>query len=276
MEHFQIDQRRYIAVVRREDVETTPDDPIQLAVYAPGTVCLHWLEHKEKAVSLSYGYLFWAPYHSWSRGCWGLVGSGCLECRLDEANPQPWRTALDQRHYLAGTGLDVAWRAQTRRRYWRLVPLMGMILQVEPRYGILRGYLGRATRDKRPFTDREKKTLLAILRERGGTERAVGKDWETWDRELKSHHEKIKRRRDSAFRLACLAALKLRSGDRTRVESFRAYNTTWRDGRMLVLTDKQVGKVRSWEARCLEQRAEASEALAQALAREFGIERLRG
>jgi len=33
---FDLRHSPYIALVRREDVETTPDDPVRAAIYAPG------------------------------------------------------------------------------------------------------------------------------------------------------------------------------------------------------------------------------------------------
>ena len=266
MEHFQLGCQPYIALVRRVDVETTPDDPVQLAIYAPGTVCFYWLDHWQRAASFSYGFLVWVGDR------WGLVGPDCLQSNFARADPQPWRTALDQRHPLAGTGLGVNWRAQTRRAYWRLIPLMGLILQVEPKHGILRGYLERATRGKRPFTEGEKRTLLNILRERGGQVCATGRHRKAWDRELRSHLRVIKARRDLAFRLARLATLDLEAEDRAKVESLQACNTAWRNRRMMSLTEAQVALVGALEARYFEQRVEAAEALARDLAREFRLE----
>jgi len=271
VEHFQLDRQPYIALVRRVDVKTGPDDPVQLAIYAPGTVCLYWPDHEQGAASFNYGFLVWVQ-RLWSRDCWGLVGPDCLKVRCAGFDPQPWRTALNQRHPLAGTGLGIDWRNQTRREYWRLVPLMGMILQVEPDRGTLRGYLKRATTmGKRPFTPPDERTLYKILRERGSQMHIVKPTQEARNRELKAHFGIIKRRRDLAFRLARLAALNLDTDDRAKVESLQAFNTQWRNGRMMSLTENQVRLVGALEAKYFEQRKEAAEALAQALAREFGL-----
>ena len=160
MNAFELGNQPYIAHVRWVDVETTPDDPVRLAIYAPGSICLYGFDHKRGSASFGYGFLTYR-LDSWpQRVIWGFAGSKCLTNYQNKANPQPWKTALDRRHPLAGTGLDVDWRRETRRRYWRLVELMGLILQVEPERGILRGYLGRATRNKRSFTPKEKRTLI--------------------------------------------------------------------------------------------------------------------
>lgn len=260
---FKLDRRAYIAFVRRADVKTTPDDPIQLGIYAPGTVCLYWFDHDRGAGSFYYGFLVWA------RDCWGLVGFDCAKEHFHGANPQPWETALDQRHPLVGTGLGVNWRNRTLRKYWRLVPLMGMILQVEPNKDILRGYLNRATTRKRTFTPPETKTLQDILRERGSDEHTA--DHVTRDQKIKSYLKVIKARRDLAFRLARLAALDLDADDETKVASLQAFNTQRRGKRISSLTDKQVRMVGAIEAQYLDQRIEVADALAQALAREFGL-----
>jgi len=90
---FKLDRRPYIALVRRADVETTPDDPVQLAIYAPGTVCLYWPDHEQGAASFYYGFLIWARHRFWARDCWGLVGPNCLKDRCGGFAPRPWRTA---------------------------------------------------------------------------------------------------------------------------------------------------------------------------------------
>jgi len=267
MKHFQLGSRPYIALVQRADVETTLDDPVLLAIYAPGTVCYYWSDHWQRAASITYAFLVRTSDR------WALAGADCLGARTGFAgiNPQPWRTALDQRHPLAGTGLGLDWRDHTRREYWPLIPLMGMILQVEPGHDTLRGYLHRATHGKRPFIPDEENTLRAILRERGGMAPTADRDQELSDQELRHCYRVIKARRDLAFRLARLAALDLKAGDRATVESLQASNTRWCNGRMMSLTERQVALLASLEARYRKERAEAAVALAHALARDFGL-----
>ncbi len=149
---------------------------------------------------------------------------------------------------------------------WRLVRLIGLMIQVEPRpntRNLLRGYLDRVTSDKNEFSPNQKRTLLNILRERGANRQAT---W-NWDRELGAHLRVIKNRRDLAFRLARLAALDLDSKGQATVESLRDYNTSWRNRRMRSLTKKQIRLVCALEAKYLEQRVAASQALAQTLVR---------
>ena len=267
MKHFQLSSRPYIALVERPEVETTPDDPVQVAIYAPGTVCYYWSDHWQRAATITYAFLVRTSEH------WALAGEGCLGARTGFAgiNPQPWRTALGQRHSLAGTGLGLDWREHTRREYWPLIPLMGMILQVEPGHDLLRRYLHRATHGKRPFTAGEKNTLKAILRERGGMAPTAG-DQKLSAQELRRCHRVIKARRDLAFRLARLAALDLKAEDRATVESLQASNSRWCNGRMMSLTERQVALLASLEARYRKERAAAAETLAHALARDFGLE----
>jgi len=269
MDTFELGSQPYVALVQRMDVETTPDDPVRLAIYAPGSICLYWrFDHEPGATSFRYGFL---TRHV-QTAIWGFAGPKCLANYQNGANPQPWKTALDRRHFLAGTGLDVDWRRETRRPYWRLVKLMGLILQTEPNHSVLRGYLGRATRNSRPFTLGEKKTLLNILRERGGTERAAARDREAWRQELDAHLWVIKRRRDLAFRLARLATLDLSAEDRSAVESLQAYNVSWKDGRMRVLTVEQERLLAVMETKYYSQRMQVSRDLAQALIRQFGLD----
>ena len=272
MDTFELGSQPYVALVQRMDVETTPDDPVRLAIYAPGSTCLYGADHRQGAASFSYGFLTCRSDYWSRREIWGFAGPKCLMNYQKEASPQPWRTALNQRHFLAGAGLDVDWRRETRRPYWRLVKLMGLILQTEPNHSILRGYLGRATRNKRSFTPNEKRTLLNILRERGGTERATAGDKKAWQRELDAHWRITKRRRDLAFRLARLAALDLSAEDRSAAESLQAFNVSWRNGRMLVLTVEQERLLAVMETKYHSQRMQVSRDLAQALIRQFGLD----
>ncbi|MCP4543455.1 MAG: hypothetical protein GY832_40605 [Chloroflexi bacterium] len=126
METLQFDNSSYIALVRRTDVETTPDDPVQLAIYAPGTVCFYWPDHQQQTASFNYGFLVYDTCRFWKRA-WGLSGSRCLVVNVNRANVQPWKTALNQRQSLAGTGVDIGWRWETRKSYWRLVRLIGLM-----------------------------------------------------------------------------------------------------------------------------------------------------
>jgi len=266
MARFRLGQDPYIALVRQEEVKTTPDDPVHLAVYAPGTPCIYAVDHQQEPASLSYGFLVWA-YDGW-----GFAGPDCLQNHFGCTDPQPWKTALDRRHPLIGTGLGDDWRSQTKRIYWRLVPLMGLMLQVEPEKDILRGYLKRVTRGKRSFTPREKETLLNILRERGGTFRAPSQDGAAWGRELKEHRKVLKARRDFAFRLARLATLDLDAEDMSTVRSLQAYNTSWKNGRMKRLTEPQVRLLLALEAQYNEERERAAEEAARELARRFRLQ----
>ena len=264
MTDFQLSTTPYIALVRREDIGAPPDCPICLAVYAPGTTCADWRYHQDNAAFISYGFL--AYWHD----DWSLLGETCLSRYFPGTQTQSWKTALDNRHPFAGTGLPDDWRRRTRKRYWRLMPLIGLMLQVESRErtrGLLHGYIEWATRDKAEFSDRQKHTLLAILRERGVRKR------NDWSQEIEGHKRILKTRRDLAFRLARLAALDLSPDDLETVRSLQRWNTGWSSsGRMRQLSPAQVGLVRSREAQYLEQRRETTEAWGQALAREFRLE----
>lgn len=136
-----------------------------------------------------------------------------------------------------------------------------------------RGWLEKdsAAGNKRSFIPDEKRTLLNILRERGGTERAAVGNEGTWKRDLDAHWRIIKRRRDLAFRLARLTALGLCAEDQELVESLRASNVNWRDGRMRVLTEKQERLITVMETRYDQQRTKVSQDLAQTLIHQFGL-----
>ncbi|HDQ73921.1 MAG TPA: hypothetical protein ENN19_17765 [Chloroflexi bacterium] len=266
MAHFQLTQQPYIAAVR-----PAADDPFRLAIYAPGTLCTFWRDHRDATASFNYGFLILVP--QWrSAPVWRLVGPHCLQNFCSTANPQPWISGLNQRHPLAGTGLPLDWRDHTRRRYWRLTPLMGMILQMEPNHRTLRSILGRMTQAKYTLSAAEKRTLLAILRERGGDVWARAEDQQAWSRELKAHFHVIKRRRDLAFRLARLAALDLSEQDRETVASLQAFQFKWRFQQVRRLSAAQEGLIGALEARYHEQRTDASHALAQSLAEQFALE----
>ncbi|MBU0496286.1 MAG: hypothetical protein KKA73_01575 [Chloroflexi bacterium] len=265
---FQLGQQPYIALTQWSDVVTQPQDPVDLAIYAPGTCCYYWEDHRQHAAACHHLHQVWIE----DPGTWGLVGPQCLEFYFQDTNPQAWQTGLEQRQALVGTGLGVDWRAGTRRDYWVLVQLIGLMLQVESDLGILRGYLHRATRmDRREFTPGEKRTLLKLLRERGGTERAVGPDAQAWHREREAHYRVLKRRRDLAFRLARLGALDLYGSDRATVQSLAADNIRLVGDRIGILTREQEKLVGALEAQYLEQRIAAGTDLAWTLAREFQL-----
>jgi hypothetical protein len=57
MADFDLRHSPYIALVRRADVETTPDDPVRAAIYAPGTVCAFCTDHEHAAAFTSYALL---------------------------------------------------------------------------------------------------------------------------------------------------------------------------------------------------------------------------
>ncbi|GAG49740.1 unnamed protein product [marine sediment metagenome] len=68
------------------------------------------VDHQQEPASLNYGFLVWAQDR------WGFAGPDCLQNRLHYyANPQSWKTALNQRQFLAGTGLGNDWRSQTKK-----------------------------------------------------------------------------------------------------------------------------------------------------------------
>jgi hypothetical protein len=259
---FDLRHSPYIALARREDVGVPDDDPVRAAIYAPSTVCAYYADHESTASSTSYAYLV-----EMGDG-WGLVGPSCLEARLGPygANAQSWRTALDRRHPIADTGLGDGWRKTTPRKYWRLVPVMGLMLQVEPQHKTLRDLLARMTAGKdAELSPKQRQLLVTILRERGGEAHAVD-DLDAWDRELKGHIRVAKARRDLVFRLSRLAALDLAADDAEAVSSLLAYATGWRAGRMQRLSPAQAHLVEVLEARNFDLRLEASQALARELA----------
>ena len=262
-------QRPYIAAVRAADAAVSATGRVQLAIYAPGTVCYCAADHWQQAASAASNFLAWLDD---STG-WALLGPECLRSRYPAVDLRPWQHGLAQHHFLRGPGLAADWRHQTRRDYWRLVPVMALILQVEPGLGILRGYLDRATRrDKREFTPAEKRELLRIIRQRGGPARARDADPASWDQELKSHRQVLRRRRDLAFRLARLETLALGRADQDQVRSLAAANTRWRGEQLGSLTEKQERLVAALEAVHFTARAQAAGRVAWDLAGEFALE----
>ncbi len=271
MTTFNLEEQSYLALVRPEEVPSPEGPLVRAAIYAPGLACADYSDHRDAAALLHYAYLI-----SW-QGAWDLLGSGCVEDRYhciyyrrrEGLPPQPhlWKTRLDNRHPLAGMGVPHNWQEQTKRKYWRIVPLMGLIIQVEPRdntKGMLHSYLHRVTRDKGDLSKRQKRTLIDILRERGADR------MDDWPKELKAHYKELKRRRDLAFRLARLADLDLTTEDAKTVSDLREENTAWSKGKMQRLSKNQKGLIRALEAQYLEQRVAAMEALAWRLATRLG------
>lgn len=250
---FQLERAPFIAIATRRDVSAPAGSPICAAIYAPGIPCAAWRGHQDWAASLTYAFLTRTE-----DGCQWL-GRTCLQRHDHRADPQPWQRALANRHFLAGTGLEPGWRQSTRRSYWPLVPLIGLMLQLEPDKGILRGYLRRITRGKRDLTQPQKQTLLKMLRERGSRQRS------SWRAERQAHRRILKRRRDLTFRLARLEALELKREDQEAVGSLQAANTRWEYGRMESLSEGQEGLVRALEAQYLSQRQERATTLAGVL-----------
>ncbi len=136
------------------------------------------------------------------------------------------------------------------------------------------GYLGRAAgQDKREFSRREKKTLLKILRERGGKRRAASGNQAAWDKELNEHYRVLKERRDRAFRLARLAALDLKPKDQELVASLRGETGILRRRykRLEGLSEKQARLIDRLEVRYWEQRIEATEQMIEGLVKRFKL-----
>jgi hypothetical protein len=117
MTDFQLDHHPHIALVLRKDVKTKPDDPVRLAIHAPGTACLHWSDHWKRDASFSYGFLVLERDCFSGHEILGLSGPACLKDRVRGANPGPWKIALDRPHPLAGTGLDAGWRYTVAIRF---------------------------------------------------------------------------------------------------------------------------------------------------------------
>lgn len=258
MSAFNLEEQSYIALARLSDLDGPLESPVRCAIYAPGLVCANYLRHRySTAGQLSYAYL--VPLE----GGWRLMGSTCVARCYGHAPSSRWRTVLDNRHPLAGTGLSGDWRRETQRRYWKVVPQVGLMLQVEPgegTRGMLAGCLRRITHGKRCLSPKQREKLWEILRERGAVGTGSG------SAELRPHYKMLKRRRDLAFRLARLAALDLRAEDAEKVRSLRQQNTSRVGRRMRHLSQKQVDLVCALEAEYLEQRVAAMEALACQLA----------
>jgi hypothetical protein len=160
-------------------------------------------------------------------------------------------------------GVPDDWRTRTRKRYWKIVPLLGLVIQVEPREStreMLYGYLHQVVQNRGELTNRQKKVLMEILRERGAEVRG------DWSEEREAHYRALKRRRDLAFRLARLGALELAPEAAATIRSLRKQNTAWSGGRMRQLTPKQEDLVKALEAEYHDQRVAAMERLARRLA----------
>ena len=270
MTTFNLEEQSYLALIRPEDVPSPEGPLIRAAIYAPGLACADRNNHRDGAALLHYAYLI--PW----QGAWVLLGGTCVKHHYyyiyhqsrDGLPPRPhlWRTKLDNRHPLAGMGVPHNWRGRTKRNYWRLVPLMGLIIQVEPRdrtQGMLHSYLHRVTRGNE-LSHKQKVTLLEILRERGADQ------MDDWSKELKAHYKELKRRRDLAFRLARLADLDLAAEDAAAVSDLREDNIAWSKSKMQRLSKNQKRLIRALEAQYLKQRVAAMEALAWRLATRLG------
>jgi hypothetical protein len=125
---------------------------------------------------------------------------------------------------------------------------------------MLYGYLHQVVQNRGELTNRQKKVLMEILRERGAGAKA------DWSEEVAAHYRALKRRRDLAFRLARLGALELAPEAAATIRSLRKQNTAWFGGRMRQLTPKQEDLVKALEAEYHDQRVAAMERLARRLA----------
>ncbi len=166
-------------------------------------------------------------------------------------------------------GVPDDWKAMVHDDYQGLVPVMGLMIQVEPREStqkLLYDYLRRLVHGKGYLTRNQKRTLWDILRERGDEPK------DDWEEELAAHYQALKQRRDLAFRLARLAALDLKPEHAEQVRSLREQNTAWCGGRMRQLSARQEDLVKAWEAEYHEQRVAAMEELARQLAVKVGAD----
>jgi hypothetical protein len=125
---------------------------------------------------------------------------------------------------------------------------------------MLYGYLHQVVQNRGELTNRQKKVLMEVLRERGAEVRG------DWSEEVAAHYRALKRRRDLAFRLARLGALELAPEAAATIRSLRKQNTAWSGGRMRQLTPKQEDLVKALEAEYHDQRVAAMERLARWLA----------
>ena len=259
MPDFDLTQLRYLArVTAREVGDTQPQTPL-LALYAPGLPCADPDAHRDVAARLHFAFLA-RPYNRW-----GFLGPVCYTAWHPGATLTAWETALGHRHLLVGTGLPLTWRSTTQRDYWKLVPALALLWQVEPHKDFLRGYLQRLTTAKQALTEKQERTMVAMLRERG----ARGYSQRDWPEELAAHTRVLRHRRDLAFRLGRLAALDLAAEDAQLVQHLQAQNTAWERGRLRELSEREARTIAALEAQYVEQRLEAAEALAKRLAREI-------
>ncbi len=253
MVDFAVTRLPYLARVSWQEVGDAHPRAPQLAVYAPGLACADPDAHQDVAARLHYGFLA-QPYEQW-----GFLGPTCYVAWRPGVSLAAWETALEQRHFLAGTGLALPWRSTTQRRYWTLVPALALLWQVEPHKAFLRGWLKRLTTNKQLLTKQQKATLLTMLRERGAA-RVAG---QAWPAELAAHTRILRRRRDLAFRLGRLAALDLAAEDAWRVQQLQAQNTAWERGRMVALPEHTTRRIAALEARYVDARRAAAGQLAK-------------
>jgi hypothetical protein len=205
---------------------------------------------------LHYAYLVPGP------DGWRLMGQSCVAGIAGHTPVTRWKTVLDNRHPLVGMGVPDDWRTRTRKRYWKIVPLLGLVIQVEPREStrrMLRDYLNTVVQGRGDLSVKQKKVLMEILRERGAEAQR------SWPEERAAHYRALKRRRDLAFRLARLAALDLKPDHAEQVRSLRKQNTAWCGGRMRQLSAGQEDLVKALEAEYHDQRVAAMERLARRL-----------
>jgi len=253
---FDLTTLPYLARVTAAEVGDMHSQSPSVALYAPGLVCADTAAHRDAAATLYVGFL--ASVYE----CWGWLGRTCYAAWQPGADLAPWETALRNRQLLAGTGLSPTWRVTTQRHYWTLVPPLALLWQVEPHKGFLLGYLQRLTTDKSDLSAAQKKTVLAMLRERGAPHRSG----QPWRAELAAHARVLQRRRDLTFRLGWLAVLDLEPADQETVQRLQAWNTQWASGLMQVLSAGQASVIAALEAQYLEQRLTVAQELAERLA----------
>jgi len=256
MTHLDLPQLRYLARVTADEVnDAQPQAPL-LALYAPGLPCVYHSAHPyETAATLHAGFLVERPSE------WGFAGRNCYEQRY-RVSLAPWQTALRNRHLLVGTRLPPTWRETTRKDYWKLVPALALLWQVEPDKGFLLGYLQRLTTNKQALTEKQEETARAMLRERGARGYSRSK-------ELQAHTRVLLARRDHIFELGRLARLPLAPADQETVQDFLA-RLTGKQGRYpRSLTEGQGRLLRALEAQYLKERLSAAKRLAERLAREM-------
>jgi hypothetical protein len=263
MTTFDLYTADYLALVTAADLglDTSIPGVPTLAVYAPGLICAEVSGHQDAAATLHFGFLAPISRESGDR-IRGFLGRTCFESRGKSMSLQRWQTALENRQPLTAVEIPLDWRRTTQRRYWKVVPALALVLQVEPQKGFLHAYLRRMTTKKQALSAKQEAVVQAMLRERGAFRQ---RGW-SQAAEQRAHLQVIRRRRDLAFRLGRLAALDLKPEDAEIVVSLRKQNVAWRSRRRWgSLTESQEGLIRCLEARYRDERAEAARALAERL-----------